>query len=116
MRIGDKSRSRREGFVLVVFVMLVFGIMGLAAVVIDIGFARLSQRQMQIAADSGAVEGLRGEGVVGYLDRRDMARNFVHWHFDDDLDAAGNYPLGDDGAFDPVPMSQHFSRFARVSV
>jgi hypothetical protein len=84
----------------VFFVMMLFGIMALAALVIDIGFARLTQRQMKIAADSAAVEGLRGEGDVAYADRRDAARDFVHWHFDDDLDATGTYPLNDDGAFD----------------
>ena len=36
-----------------------FGLMGLAALVIDMGFARLAQRQMQTAVDSAALEGLR---------------------------------------------------------
>ena len=35
------------------FVLLFFGMMGLAALVIDIGFASLAQRQMQTAADNG---------------------------------------------------------------
>ena len=45
---------------LVLFVMLFVGIMGLAALVIDMGFARLAQREMQTAVDSAALEGLRG--------------------------------------------------------
>ena len=39
--------------------MMFFGLMGLAALVIDMGFARLAQRQMQTAVDSAALEGLR---------------------------------------------------------
>jgi hypothetical protein len=43
----------------VLFVLLLFGMMALAALVIDLGFARLTQRQMQTAADGAALEGLR---------------------------------------------------------
>ena len=39
--------------------MIFFGLMGLAALVIDMGFARLAQREMQTAVDSAALEGLR---------------------------------------------------------
>jgi Tfp pilus assembly protein PilV len=49
----------RAGYALVLFVMMFFGLMGLAALVIDMGFARLAQRQMQTAVDSAALEGLR---------------------------------------------------------
>jgi hypothetical protein len=69
--------------------------MAMAALVIDLGFARLTQRQMQTAADSAALEGLRGFGSEVYAERRDAARNLLAWHFDDDLD-----PTSDDGAFD----------------
>ena len=41
------------------FAMIFFGLMALAALVIDMGFARLAQRQMQTAVDSAALEGLR---------------------------------------------------------
>ncbi|MEO1528668.1 MAG: Tad domain-containing protein [Planctomycetota bacterium] len=91
--------QRRRGYSLVFIALMLFGIMALAGLVIDLGFARLTQRQMQVAADSAAVEGLRGEGIAAYIDRRESARDFVHWHFDDDLDASGTYPLDDDGAF-----------------
>ncbi len=89
----------RSGYILVFFAMILFGIMALAALVIDIGFARLTQRQMQTAVDAAAIEGLRGEGLVTYDDRRDAARNLTHWHFDDDLDSTNSYPSEDDGAF-----------------
>ncbi len=95
-----KTGRRRRGYTLVFFAMLLFGIMAMAALVIDIGFARLTQRQMQTAADSAALEGLRGDDSLPYADRRDAARDFVHWHFDDDLDSTGTYPADDDGAFD----------------
>ena len=52
------NRSHRAGYTLVFFAMLMFALMGLAALVIDIGFARLTQRQMQTAVDSAALEGL----------------------------------------------------------
>ena len=57
------NHSRRAGYTLVFFAMLMFALMGLAALVIDIGFARLTQRQMQTAVDSAAVEGLRWRDV-----------------------------------------------------
>ena len=93
------SRARR-GYSLVFVVLMLFGIFALAGLVIDLGFARLAQRQMQVAADSAAIEGLRGDDLGGgggsaYTDRQNDARNFVHWHFDDDLDTTS-----DDGAFD----------------
>lgn len=44
---------------LLYFGIIVFAVMGLAAVVIDMGAALLSQRQMQTAADSAALVGLR---------------------------------------------------------
>jgi len=58
-----RSARRRAGYVLVIFVLMFFGLMGLAALVIDMGFARLAQRQMQTAADSAALEGLRWQSV-----------------------------------------------------
>ena len=59
MKRHHTRRTKRPGYVLVLFVMMFFGLMGLAALVIDMGFARLAQRQMQSAVDSAALEGLR---------------------------------------------------------
>ena len=89
------KRSHRAGYTLVFFAMLMFALMGLAALVIDIGFARLTQRQMQTAVDSAALEGLRGKGTKSAADRQKAAREIADWHFDDDLN-----PAFDDGAFD----------------
>jgi hypothetical protein len=52
-------RRARRGYTLVFFAMFLFGFMALAALVIDVGFARLAQRQMQTAVDAAALEGLR---------------------------------------------------------
>ena len=89
------KHPHRAGYTLVFFAMLMFALMGLAALVIDLGFARLTQRQMQTAVDAAALEGLRGKGTKSDADRQDAAREIAGWHFDDDLNAAF-----DDGAFD----------------
>jgi len=86
-------KNSRNGYVTVLFAMLLFGLMAMAALVIDIGFARLAQRQMQSAADPAALEGLRGQGSLSYEQRQFNAAQFVAWHFDDDLDETN----GDDG-------------------
>ena len=88
-------RRQRRGYVMVLLAMMLFGLFAMAAMVIDLGFARLTQRQMQIAANSAALEGLRGEGdpSMTYQDRQQAAENIVAWTFDDDLDPSN----GDDG-------------------
>lgn len=113
--------KRRRGYTLVFFAVFLFGFMAMAALVIDIGFARLTQRQMQTAADSAALEGLRFQDeipsslIVSYQTELEAAcgpvdQNDPTWHdcarrwfaakrvndtFDDDLDTTD-----DDGAFD----------------
>lgn len=52
-------RRDRDGNVLVVFGFFVFTCMAIAAIAIDVGFARLTQHEMQTTADSAALEGLR---------------------------------------------------------
>lgn len=44
---------------LLICALLFFGFFGIAAVVIDMGLVRVTQRQMQSAADTAALEGLR---------------------------------------------------------
>ena len=96
----------RDGYVMVLFAMLLFGIMAMAALVIDIGSARLAQRQMQTATESAALEGLRGQGVVTYDVRQANAETFIAWQFDDDLDATNGDDgiAGDGGAFGAGPI------------
>lgn len=87
-------RHRRRGYTLVVFALLLFCLMALAALVIDLGMARVAQRQMQTAVDSAALEGLRGRDrtfdaalmIDPNVERRLQARLMVQATFDDDLD------------------------------
>ncbi|HEY7185732.1 MAG TPA: Tad domain-containing protein [Vicinamibacterales bacterium] len=76
------------------FALLVFGIFGVMALVIDMGIVTLTRVQMQNAADTAAIEGLRNRNVIdadGYASdclRRIAARDVVRWTFDDDFDRA----------------------------
>ena len=63
-----RIKRNRAGYVLVLFAMMFLGLLGLAALVIDMGFARLAQRQMQTAVDSAALEGLRWQGDATWED------------------------------------------------
>lgn len=66
------------------FVILM--LFGVAALTIDLGIARLTQVQMQNAADTAALEGLRGRDTVGATadqDRRLAACQMAAWNFDD---------------------------------
>jgi len=51
--------ASRGGQALTLLIFVLFAVIGLAAVLIDLGFARLTQMQMQTAAESVAREGLR---------------------------------------------------------
>ncbi len=78
------------------FAIVVFAIFAVLALVVDVGSVTLTRVQMQNAADSAAVEGLRGRdlGITPDVDddafqadcrRRTAARNNVSWTFDDDF-------------------------------
>lgn len=81
---------------LVQFAVIAFALFGLAALTVDMGLARLTQAQMQTAADSAAIEGLRLRNQVGEdgfasdCTRRAAARDLVRRTFDDDLDLSGD--------------------------
>lgn len=108
----------RRGTVLLQTVLLLFGMMGLAALVIDLGLARHAQLTMQVAADAGALEGLRGRDPFAVnptdsdLDRRNAASRAVGLVFDEDADlttaadrillgAGPTYSTGVAGSADP---------------
>lgn len=107
---GRRNRQSRQrgGYVMVLVAMMLFGLMAMAALVIDIGFARLAQRQMQTAIDAAALEGLRGKGSVyyAYPVRQLAAESFIAWQFDDDLDSTnGDNGIADfGGAFGAGPI------------
>src|SRR4051812_46126063 len=78
------------------FALIVFAIFAVMSLVIDIGSARLTQVEMQNAADSAAIEGVRGRdlGIAPGVSsdsfrvdclRRARARDVVSWTFDDDF-------------------------------
>lgn len=96
---------------LVQVALIVFGLCGMLALVVDVGLMRLTQVQMQNAADSAAVEGLRkrdlpiqnaaGQTVndpyASDCLRRAAANRMVRWTFDEDFNVAagsGSMQLG----------------------
>ena len=70
--------------------MIVFGLMSLLGVIVDMGYARLSQMLMQNAVDSASIHGLGAN--------RAEAKKFLEWHFDsspfDSLPNDGTYGAG----------------------
>src|ERR1043166_4010172 len=102
---------------LVQVALVVFVIFGMLSLVIDVGYARMSQAQMQVAADSAGREGLRKRDL-GARDpalvpavtnaftndcvRRASASRLASWTFDDDIDTS----TGDGGAkLGPGPLA-----------
>lgn len=83
-RIGSSKR----GSVLVIFALSLFIIFALAALAIDMGILRLTQRQMQTASDGAAIRGLQLRDST--TDRRIAARDAVSNVFDDDFDTASD--------------------------
>ena len=99
---------------LVQVALIIFALFGLLSLVVDVGFMRLTQAQLQNAADSAAVEGLRRRDVTvqnaagqavrdPYASdclRRAAAGRMVRRTFDDDFNAAN----GDDLQFGGGPV------------
>ena len=83
----SRGKPPRRGYALVLVVMLLFGLLGLAALVIDIGFARLAQGEMQTAVDSAALEGL-GNGPATAAGRQ-QASQLVAALFSNATDSGG---------------------------
>jgi hypothetical protein len=79
-------KARRGGYVLVLFALAAVIVFGFAALVIDLGFARLTQAQMNSAVDSAALEGLRFRDSLTDEERRQAASLMAALVFDDDLD------------------------------
>ena len=46
------------------FVFMVFAILGVLSLIVDVGLLRVTQGQMQPAADAAAIEGLRKRDVT----------------------------------------------------
>src|SRR5262249_14596631 len=92
---GPEARADRGAqavAVLAQFVLIVFALFAVLSLVVDVGYARLTQVQMQNAADSAAIEGLRSG--------RPAASSLAREIFDDDLDPAN----GDELQFGAGPV------------
>lgn len=62
---------------LVQCLLLMFGLLGIAAVAVDLGLARITQEQMQSGVDTAAMEGMRMRDDLPELQRRGVAREFA---------------------------------------
>ena len=74
------------------FVVVVWGIVGMTSLVIDWGYVNLTRVQMQSMVDAGAVEGIRlrdvapADPVASDLNRRVAVSRLATWTYDDDFD------------------------------
>ena len=90
MRSFRRRPADRAGYTLALFAMFFFGMMGLAALVIDIAFVRSAQRRMETAVDSAALEGLR----LGRQQASDMVANVFDDNFNPQDGDPNNYGAG----------------------
>lgn len=81
---------------LVLFVLLVWGMLGIGSLVIDWGYVNLTRVQMQNVADAAVEEGLRlrdvapEDPVASDLNRRVAVSQLAAWTYDDDFDLTGD--------------------------
>jgi hypothetical protein len=75
-------RSRNEEIVLIQLCFAILMLVGVAALTVDLGIVRLTQVQMQNAADSAALEGLRQRDALGDSRRRLATCQMAAWNFD----------------------------------
>ncbi len=105
---------------MILFAALTFALFAVAAVVIDVGLASLTQAQMQSATDSAALEGCRlrnfDEGLgYSHTQKRIRAGAMVRLAFDDDLNPTqggyvpDNYDLGTAPSAEDDPDSAQIS-------
>jgi hypothetical protein len=105
----SNANASRRGVALVMFVMLVFAFMGMAALCIDMGMASLTQAQMQNAVDSAALEGISGRDALEHRvfsdrGRRRLAATMVRNVFDDDFVPSANDSTPDGGHYSAGPI------------
>jgi hypothetical protein len=101
--------------------LLIFAFCAVLSLIIDVGFMRVTQAQMQNGADSAAIEGLRKRDVgirnpvtgVTINDpfasdclRRAAANRMVRWTFDDDLDPTKGDPDYQFGAGPNIELTE----------
>ena len=71
---------------LVQIALFVFAMCAMLSLIIDMGYAHVTQGQMQNAADSAAIEGIRQRDALVDPARRAAVNRVVGWTFDDDFD------------------------------
>lgn len=106
---------------LVQFALIAFALCGLLSLAVDIGYARLTQGQMQSAADAAALEGLRQRDVgvrnpvTGVIVndpfasdclRRAAANRMIRRTFDDNLDPIDGDPNYQFGAGPVIDLTE----------
>jgi|GEM_PF-5164849 len=94
----DHATRSRRGAVLVQFALLTAALLGIAALVTDIGLVRDARTAMQRSVDAAALEGVRWADHATDAVRRERAAALVRGSFDADgvTDTAGDYELVDD--------------------
>jgi hypothetical protein len=90
-----RAAHSRRGVALVMFVMLVFAFFAIAGLAIDMGYASLTQQEMQVATDTAALEGVRLRNAYSEISnsddhRREKVSHVVRLQFDDDMKPSGN--------------------------
>jgi hypothetical protein len=78
--------------VLVQIALIVFAMSAMLSLVIDVGYARVTQGQMQNAADAAALEGLRKRDIGDESLRRAAVNSLAGRVFDDDFDVTNGDP------------------------
>lgn len=92
----NSPHKNEKGSVLIFLILIVFGLFAIAAGVIDVGFARLTQVEMQSASDSASLLGLRErdnpdiDPAIRDQERRIKASQNVSYIFDDDFDLSND--------------------------
>jgi len=102
--------------------MIAFALFAVAALVIDVGFAILTRRQMRTATDAAVLEGLRGHDSSTDEQRRMQASFLLQQHFNDiDTPYAGPRSFGAGPVLDfsdenAIPMGDDFMASQTVQV
>ena len=71
---------------LVQVALFLFAMCATLSLIIDIGYAHITQAQMQNAADAAAIEGIRQRDRLADPARRESVNTVVGWTFDDNFD------------------------------
>lgn len=117
MQRAQPQSSSRRGVVLVFFALLFVGFMAIAAMAVDLGLARLTQRQMNGATDTVALETLRErdrarseaaetDPFLRDLMRRSLNARLATWRYTPDLSLGGDGEEEFDGAGGYILLSE----------